>query len=119
MDRASHISVRVILSVVVLVVLMISNLFAAPPEVTAARFGGDGNKTRFVLEINGNSAFRTFSLANPNRLVIDLDEVSWKIGPGGAAGRGLINNYRYGLYTPGTSRIVLDLKSPVKSPIVL
>lgn len=107
-------SFRVLVSFMVLVIMMAAELYAAPPQVTAARFGGDDNKTRFVLEINGSPAFRTFSLANPNRIVIDLDEVSWKIGPGGGAGQGLINNYRYGLYTPGTSRIVLDLKSPVK-----
>ena len=88
--------------------------FANSPEVTAVRIGGDENKTRFVLEINNDITFRTLSLANPNRVVIDLDEVIWKIGPGGAAGQGLINNYRYGLYLPGTSRIVLDLKKPAK-----
>ena len=80
--------------------------FANSPEVTAVRIGGDENKTRFVLEINNDITFRTLSLANPNRVVIDLDEVIWKIGPGGAAGQGLINNYRYGLYLSGTSRIV-------------
>lgn len=109
-----YISLRFIFSVMIIIVFTASELFAAPPSVTAARIGGDDNKTRFVLEINGSPSFRTFSLSNPNRIVIDLDEVSWNIGPGGATGRGLINNYRYGLYTPGTSRIVLDLKSPVK-----
>tara|TARA_R110002096_G_scaffold342687_3_gene535736 strand:+ start:62645 stop:63805 length:1161 start_codon:yes stop_codon:yes gene_type:complete len=94
--------------------ISIGDLSAAPPEITAVRMGGDDNTTRFVLEINGNTAFRTFSLANPNRVVIDLDEVTWRIGPGGASGQGLIKNYRYGLYMPGTSRLVLDLKSPVK-----
>ncbi len=108
------ISFRFIISVLILMVLTASQVFAAPPSVTAARLGGDDNKTRFVLEVNGSPAFRTFSLANPNRIVIDLDEVTWDIGPGGATGRGLINNYRYGLYTPGTSRIVLDLKNPVR-----
>ena len=88
--------------------------FAAPPEITAARIGGDDKTTRFVLEVEGNTAFKAFNLANPNRIVIDLDEVNWKIGPGGSPGKGLINYYRYGLYTPGTSRLVLDLKSPVK-----
>ena len=91
-----------------------SSYTLAAPEVTSVRFGGDQNKTRFVIEVNGNSAFRTFTLANPNRIVIDLDEVTWNIGPGGATGKGLVNNYRYGLYTPGTSRVVLDLKSPSK-----
>ncbi len=105
---------KFIYCVVILLFMTTSNLVAAPPEVSAARIGGDGTKTRFVLEISGSPAFRTFSLANPNRIVIDLDEVSWDIGPGGAVGKGLIKNYRYGLYTPGTSRIVLDLNSPVK-----
>lgn len=113
-DKAQHISFKIVVSVMLFITLLVTELYAAPPQVTAARFGGDDNKTRFVLEINGSPAFRTFSLANPNRIVIDLDEVSWKIGPGGGSGKGLINNYRYGLYTPGTSRIVLDLKGPVK-----
>ncbi len=92
----------------------VDTTFAADTEIISVRIGGDDNKTRFVLDVKGNAAFRTFSLANPNRVVIDLDEVNWKIGPGGAQGKGLINNYRYGLYMPGTSRLVLDLKSPVK-----
>ncbi|MDG1708186.1 MAG: N-acetylmuramoyl-L-alanine amidase [Emcibacteraceae bacterium] len=95
-------------------ILLVNNAFSTAPEVTSVRFGGDQNKTRFVIEMTGNSAFRTFTLANPNRIVIDLDEVKWNIGPGGATGKGLINNYRYGLYMPGTSRVVLDLKQPVK-----
>lgn len=100
--------------VATLLLVMANITFAAPPEITAARIGGDDNNTRFVLEVEGNTAFKAFNLANPNRIVIDLDEVNWKIGPGGAQGKGLISYYRYGLYTPGTSRLVLDLKSPVK-----
>lgn len=114
MKKVHYMSFRVLVSWMIFVITMVSELYAAPPQVTAVRFGGDENKTRFVLEISGSPAFRSFSLANPNRIVIDLDEVSWKIGPGGGKGQGLINNYRYGLYTPGTSRIVLDLKNPVK-----
>lgn len=106
--------VRLFLVAMIMVIITSSNLLAAVPEVTGVRFGGDQDKTRFVLEMKGNSAFRTFTLAAPNRIVIDLDEVKWKIGPGGSTGKGLINNYRYGLYMPGTSRVVLDLKNPVK-----
>ncbi|MBT7582915.1 MAG: N-acetylmuramoyl-L-alanine amidase, partial [Kordiimonadaceae bacterium] len=109
-----YLSIRFIFIVMISVIITTSRIFAASPEITSVRFGGDDNQTRFVLEITGDTAFRSFSLANPNRIVIDLDEVTWKIGPGGAQGKGLINNYRYGLYMPGTSRIVLDLKNPVK-----
>lgn len=105
---------KFIFSFLLIFILGGSGLYSAVPEISAARIGGDDKSTRFVLEINGTAAFRTFSLANPNRIVIDLDEVNWNIGPGGAQGKGLINNYRYGLYMPGTSRLVLDLNSPVK-----
>ncbi|MDG1437440.1 MAG: N-acetylmuramoyl-L-alanine amidase [Emcibacteraceae bacterium] len=106
--------VRLIFSAVLMLFVFSGNAYSAAPEVTSVRFGGDQQTTRFVIEMTGNSAFRTFTLANPNRIVIDLDEVKWNIGPGGATGKGLINNYRYGLYMPGTSRVVLDLKQPVK-----
>ncbi|MCB2090019.1 MAG: N-acetylmuramoyl-L-alanine amidase [Alphaproteobacteria bacterium] len=113
-DRTLFLPIRIFLSALIFSALLAGYSLAASPEISAVRFGGDDNKTRFVLEIKGKSAFRTFSLANPNRIVIDLDEVNWNIGPGGAEGMGLIKNYRYGLYMPGTSRIVLDLKYPVK-----
>jgi N-acetylmuramoyl-L-alanine amidase len=107
-------SLGLLLSVILMSTFFNGNAFSAGTEVTSVRFGGDQQSTRFVIEMNGNSAFRTFTLANPNRIVIDLDEVKWNIGPGGATGKGLVNNYRYGLYMPGTSRVVLDLKQPVK-----
>ncbi|MBT5186569.1 MAG: N-acetylmuramoyl-L-alanine amidase [Kordiimonadaceae bacterium] len=107
-------SFKYIFAALLFLAMTTTQLLSAPAEVTSVRIGGDNTNTRFVLDVNGTTAFRAFSLANPNRIVIDLDEVSWKIGPGGAKGKALINNYRYGLYMPGTSRLVLDLKSPVK-----
>ncbi|WP_321391307.1 N-acetylmuramoyl-L-alanine amidase [Emcibacter sp.] len=82
--------------------------------MTAARIGVDKHRTRFVLELSDKVEFSIFTLADPNRIVIDIAEVDWKIGPGGAEGDGFIERYRYGLFKPGTSRIVLDLKYPVK-----
>ncbi|MFC7050636.1 N-acetylmuramoyl-L-alanine amidase [Emcibacter nanhaiensis] len=91
-----------------------SYAFSAVPEVTAARIGEHKGRTRFVLEMSKKVDFSIFTLADPNRIVIDIAEVEWKIGPGGADGDGFIARYRYGLFKQGTSRIVLDLKSPVK-----
>src|SRR5690606_5981177 len=49
------------------------------------------------------------------RMVIDLSEVSWHLPDGQApAGRGLVKTLRYGLFAPGTSRIVLDLAGPAR-----
>tara|TARA_B100001939_G_scaffold201813_1_gene173435 strand:+ start:31071 stop:32291 length:1221 start_codon:yes stop_codon:yes gene_type:complete len=108
----------------ILVLLILAHLggmtgFSAPaqaaiPEVTEARIGSNQTRTRFVLELTGKVGFSIFTLADPNRVVVDLDEVDWKIGPGGNEGEGLIDRYRYGLFKPGTSRIVLDVTAPVK-----
>lgn len=87
---------------------------AGTPEVSSIRLGHSQNKTRFVLDVSKNIKFNIFTLANPNRIVIDISEVSWKSNTGGARGRGYIDRYRFGLFKPGTSRIVLDLKNPVK-----
>lgn len=92
----------------------ISATFAKTPEVSAIRIGQGNGKTRFVLDINQNIKFNVFTLANPNRIVIDISEVEWKSNFGGAKGKGYIDRYRYGLFKPGTSRIVLDVKHPVK-----
>jgi N-acetylmuramoyl-L-alanine amidase len=54
-------------------------------------------------------------MADPYRLVIDIPQVNFRLPPGtGAAGRGLVKAFRYGLVMPGGSRIVFDLTGPVK-----
>jgi len=88
-------------------------VMAKPPEVSAIRIGSSKNNTRFVLDLDQNIKFNIFTLANPNRVVIDITEVEWKTNYGGAKGSGYIDRYRYGLFKPGTSRIVLDVKNPV------
>lgn len=88
-------------------------VFAKAPEVSDIRIGHTKKGTRFVLDINQSIKFNIFTLANPNRIVIDITEVEWKSNFGGAKGRGYIDRYRFGLFKPGTSRIVLDVKKPV------
>ena len=87
---------------------------AATPEVTAIRLGLHQDKTRFVIELSEKPVYNIFFLPNPYRLVIDMQEVSWKTGTKKKRKTGIIENYRYGLFRQGTSRIVLDLKSPAK-----
>ncbi len=87
---------------------------AATPEVTAVRLGLHKDKTRFVIELSEKPVYNIFFLPNPYRLVIDMQEVSWKTGKKKKRKTGLIENYRYGLFRQGTSRIVLDLKAPAK-----
>ncbi|MBI1211612.1 MAG: AMIN domain-containing protein [Alphaproteobacteria bacterium] len=82
--------------------------------VTDARIGQNGNHTRFVLNLSEKVDFEVFTLADPYRIVIDLPEVAWRLtGDGQAAAGGAIRGYRYGLFRPGRSRMVIDLSGPM------
>lgn len=86
----------------------------ADPVAKDARVGGDLRKTRFVADLSKPVDFRAFTLANPYRVVIDLPEVNFQMPPKlGTEGRGLISGFRYGLFSPGKSRIVIDVVKPV------
>jgi len=86
---------------------------AAKPAVTGAKLGIEPNLTRVELTLSAAAEYRIFALAEPNRIVIDLSEVAWKVKEGKKLqGRGLVAALRYGLFKAGTSRIVLDLSQP-------
>lgn len=81
----------------------------------AAEIGGDERRTRFSLVLSATVPYQYFALADPYRLIIDMPDVSFGLPKGsGQQGRGLIQAYRYGLFAPGKSRIVIDTKGPVR-----
>lgn len=84
------------------------------PVVTAIRIGEYPAKTRLVLDLTGRLGFRVFALADPYRVVIDLPEVSWRLGRTASARRGLVTALRYGLFKRGNSRVVVDVSGPVR-----
>jgi N-acetylmuramoyl-L-alanine amidase len=85
------------------------------PVASDARLAGDGNQTRFVLDLDKTITFRAFTLADPYRVVIDVPQVDFRLPIGaGATGRGLVKAFRYGLVMPGGSRIVIDLTGPAR-----
>jgi N-acetylmuramoyl-L-alanine amidase len=91
---------------------------SAEPEkaqVTGARVAGDETRTRFVLDMNRQVSPVISGLANPDRLIIDLPEVEFSIpADSGESGRGLVADWRFGLFAVGRSRVVMDLTGPVK-----
>lgn len=95
---------------------------AARPAVTDVRTGDHQATTRFVLDLSESVTFRIFTLANPYRVVIDLPEMDWTAAEA-ALGKpvGFINRFRFGLFRPGTARVVLDLQRPaaVKAAFIL
>jgi N-acetylmuramoyl-L-alanine amidase len=87
---------------------------APEPIVMGARIGEHPDRTRFVVELSDPIDMRTFTLTNPNRVVIDMPAVQWHLeGPPRPTGHGAVKSYRYGLFRPGNSRFVIDLDQPV------
>ena len=90
-----------------------AQLALAQPIATGVRTGQNAGFTRFVLDLNLPVTWRIFPLADPDRLVIDLPEIEFRVPavrPGST--RGLIAGLRFGQFRAGQSRIVLDLKQP-------
>jgi N-acetylmuramoyl-L-alanine amidase len=78
-----------------------------------ARLAGDAKRTRFIADLSKKVDVTLFSLDDPYRLIIDLPDVSFQMPTGiGKTPRGLVTGFRYGLYAPGKSRIVLDVSGP-------
>jgi N-acetylmuramoyl-L-alanine amidase len=84
------------------------------PIVLSARIGEHEDRTRFVIELSDPVNLRTFTLTNPDRVVVDMPEVSWRVGaPPRPSGFGSVKSYRYGVFRKGNSRMVIDLNRPV------
>ncbi|UYB53941.1 N-acetylmuramoyl-L-alanine amidase [Xanthomonas sp. AM6] len=82
-------------------------------QVQAVSVGNGATGTRAEIRLQGSGGFTTLTLANPNRLVVDLPESSAAQGLKLPAGNGVVTAVRTGHPVPGTLRIVFDLSSPV------
>ncbi len=83
-----------------------------PTLAREARLAGDGQRTRMVLDLDRAVDIRTFTLANPYRVVVDLDDVVFSMAPQPMQ-RGLVSALRYGVFAPGKARMVLEVGGPV------
>ncbi len=96
--------------------------WAQAVQLSATRLWPSPDYTRITLEASQQVRHTYFSLANPERLVIDLEGV--EPGPALSALAGqlgaddpYISAIRVGLNRPGVMRVVLDLKAPVKPSV--
>jgi N-acetylmuramoyl-L-alanine amidase len=94
---------------------------AAPPLIdsfpiaTDVRLGGDDSHTRFVMDLSRKIDLHAFTLADPYRVVIDIPQTTFQLPPkAGDRGRGLVQAFRFGLVMRGGSRLVFDLRKPVR-----
>ncbi|CAO4184939.1 N-acetylmuramoyl-L-alanine amidase [Methylorubrum populi] len=106
---------------------LVGSLFLAAPAPAQDGPGGSGGSavaiaaetvvrdgtTRLTLTLSKPVEARTFVMERPDRAVIDLPEVNFQLGQEtGRKREGLIASFRYGLFAPGRSRIVVDLAGP-------
>ncbi|WP_127090412.1 N-acetylmuramoyl-L-alanine amidase [Aquabacter cavernae] len=85
-----------------------------PAQALDARLAGDDQRTRMIIDLSRTVEFRAFTLANPNRVILDLPDVVFSLPQAASTGRrGLVAAYRYGAFAPGKARMVLDLAEPV------
>lgn len=110
-----------LLKTLLLSVLLLSG-WAQATQLTATRLWPSADYTRITLESPVPVTHKYFSLASPERLVIDLEGV--EPGPALDALAGqlaaddpYIAAIRVGMNRPGVMRLVLDLKRPVKPSI--
>lgn len=110
--RAKWTTLQQIVLGLALLVALCWNL-AQANEIKGLQLSDGATGTRAELQLQGEVAFKTMTLANPDRFVVDL--------PDTAVGRtlqlpapvGAIKAVRSGKPAPGTTRIVFDLASPI------
>lgn len=110
-----------------------STVFAAEkpsqPAISAiaARLEQHKDNARLVFETTAEIRATAFAVADPNRVIVDLPEVAFRIDPTlglptnrgpaqrrGVSPDGLVSSFRFGHFAPGRSRIVIDLARPAR-----
>ncbi|KAB7764860.1 N-acetylmuramoyl-L-alanine amidase [Xanthomonas maliensis] len=82
-------------------------------EIKAVGVSTGATGTRAEIQLAGSGAFKTLSLANPNRLVVDFPDSAGARGLKLPSASGLVTGVRTGQPVPGTFRVVFELASPV------
>jgi N-acetylmuramoyl-L-alanine amidase len=92
---------------------------AAKSKVKAKQ--SPAGSTRIVLQFEPNAArhdinYRWFTLPNPNRVVIDFGDITFKtpLSLVHLPKQSLVDGMRAGKFRPGTVRMVLDMQKPVR-----
>ena len=94
---------------------------AAEGRVTDVRFWSVGEATRVAVEIDHEFEYRTDKLANPDRIFFDIPKTKPTKNPRGTeiipVNDAYVRQIRVAETVPGTTRIVLDVKSNVQAHV--
>ena len=104
------------LSLLILLALL-SFSAQAGTTVENIRIWAEGGKTRVVLDLSRPSRHSIFTLRNPDRLVVDLEQgrLSPSLDGDLPGSTGSVKSVRTGIKADGKLRVVLDLNQDVRS----
>jgi N-acetylmuramoyl-L-alanine amidase len=90
-------------------------LAAQTVSVNEVRISEGSDRTRIVLDLDRSARHQLFTLANPDRVVIDIQHGSFALGANRfPAGLGQVAKLRGANRDDGTARLVLDLDGAVQ-----
>lgn len=100
-------------SLIIMLMLLSWSTYGANLESLAVN--AEAHKTSVICLFSGTLTHKIFTLANPDRLVIDFDQTTTTLNLRKIdTGKGLITSLRSGRPNNKTLRLVLDLKQPVR-----
>ena len=94
--------------------VLCGQLVAQTVQVKNVRIAHVDNRTRIVLDISRASDHKLFTLSNPNRVVVDLDQGNFNLTGSWPTGTGLVANVRGANRENGLARLVLDLNDAAR-----
>lgn len=83
--------------------------WAAPANLLGANFAAVDGQPALIFDFSAPVEHRIFTLSNPNRIVIDIDNV--RLAASLPAGQGVVKNLRSAVHDQSGLRVVLDLNS--------
>lgn len=86
---------------------------AAVPVLSGVRHGMHGQRLRLTLEIAPAPGFALFTLAGPDRLVLDFPALDWRADAPAPGTVPYVAGMRHGLFRSDRARLVIDLDRPV------
>lgn len=78
----------------------------------SARVVGDNERARVLIDFNKEPLFKIRYLANPNRIIVDLEQTKLAFADEQLTARGILSDIRYGIMSDDKSRIIFSLKTP-------
>lgn len=85
------------------------------PIVTELSHGVHQDRVRIILNVSQEPAFASFTLSDPDRLVIDMPTLAWEVSEAETNDPiPYVGDIRHGLFRRDRARIVMDLLRPVE-----